>query len=107
MFLTNSFFFVITKNLKWEVLTENLALFKRSVRDKDENFEGAHKKQINRGELPKRRALTMCRFKTGFAKKMWRGGGDILMHTMRYNRKPKKYEGIFGFYIDRNFLCNQ
>ena len=27
------------------------------------------------------------------------------MHTMRYNRKPKKYEGIFGFYIDRNFFA--
>ena len=71
MFLTNSFFFVITKNLKWEILTENLGPFKRSVGVKDENFKGVHKKQINRGELLKRRALTMCRFERGFAKKMW------------------------------------
>ena len=30
------FFFVITKNLKWRILTNNLALFKRSdgVKDK-------------------------------------------------------------------------
>ena len=72
MFLTNSFFFVITKNLKWEILTENLALFKRSVRVKDENFKGVHKKQINRGELPKRRALTMCRLRGALRK---RSGG--------------------------------
>ena len=82
------FFLAITKNFKWEILTENLALFKTSDRVKDIKFKGVHKKLINRGELPKRGALTVCRFKSGFAK---RGGwGDIIMYTMRYNRKPKK-----------------
>ena len=38
MFLTKMFFFVITKNFKWEILTESLALFKRSDRVKDEKF---------------------------------------------------------------------
>ena len=45
--------------------------------------------------MPKRGALTVCKFKRGFAKKegvvfLRRRGVDILMHTMRYNRKTKK-----------------
>ena len=32
------FFFVITQNLKWEVLTKNLAVFERSIGVKDEKF---------------------------------------------------------------------
>ena len=32
------FFFVINKNFQWKILTENLALFKRSDRVKDEKF---------------------------------------------------------------------
>ena len=32
------FFFAITKNFKWKILMENLALFKRSDRVKDEKF---------------------------------------------------------------------
>ena len=31
-------FFVITKNFKWEILTGNLALVKKSDRVKDEKF---------------------------------------------------------------------
>ena len=38
MFLTKMFFFAITKNFKWEILMENLALLKRSDRVKDEKF---------------------------------------------------------------------
>ena len=32
------FFFVITKNLNWEILTKNLVTFKRWYRVKDEKF---------------------------------------------------------------------
>ena len=32
------FFFVITQNLKWEVLTKNLAVSERSIGVKDEKF---------------------------------------------------------------------
>ena len=33
------FFSVITKNLNWEILTENLVAFKRWDGGKDENFQ--------------------------------------------------------------------
>ena len=61
------FFSVITKNLKWEMLTKNLVTFKRWDGVKDEKFEyyggslkkpifrgGVNEKSIYRGELPKK-----------------------------------------------------
>ena len=37
-FIKQKFFFVITKNLNWEVLTKNSVTFKRSDGVKNENF---------------------------------------------------------------------
>ena len=61
------FFYVVIKNLNWEVLTNNVVTFKRRDGVKDEKFEyyrgslknlifrvgGVHEKPIHRGELPK------------------------------------------------------
>ena len=87
------FFTGVTKNLNWEILTENIVTFKRWDGAKNEKFYhhgdsqknlmggGGHEKPINRGELPKRGASTVCRFKGGLAKKregvFLRGGGLI------------------------------
>ena len=71
------FFFVIIKNLNWEILTKNLVPFKGWDGVKDEKFEyyegsvknpifrgKVHEKPIYRGELPKKgRAWTVGRFK--------------------------------------------
>ena len=35
---TKMFSSVITKNLKWDILTKNLVIFKRWYADKDEKF---------------------------------------------------------------------
>ena len=46
------FFTIITKNLNWEILTKNLATFKRYDGVKDEKFEyygGSPKNQFLRG----------------------------------------------------------
>ena len=62
------FFYVVIKNLNWEVLTNNVVTFKRRDGVKDEKFEyyggslknlifrvgGVHEKPIHRGELPKK-----------------------------------------------------
>ena len=43
------FFFVITKNINWEILTKNLVTFKRWDGVKDEKFEPpVVKKKINK-----------------------------------------------------------
>ena len=63
------FFFVIIKNLNWEILTKNLVTFKRWYGVKDKNFDilGAswktqflreiHEKLIYKGGMPKERGL--------------------------------------------------
>ena len=80
------FFFVITKNLNWEILTENLVTFKRWDGVQDEKYEyygGSlknliyrrfHKKPIYRGKFPKkgRGFGQFADLKRGLAKK--RGG---------------------------------
>ena len=74
---------------------------------------GFRKKTINRGEggLPKKGAWAVCRFNWGLVKKnrwCFSGWVDTPMHTMRQESwEVMIFEGIFGFYIDRNFLSNQ
>ena len=81
------FFYVVIKNLNWEVLTNNVVTFKRRDGVKDEKFEyyggslknlifrvgGVHEKPIHRGELPKMGggAWTVCRLNGAWQK---RGG---------------------------------
>ena len=78
------FFSVIAENWNWEILTKNLATFKRwdgVIRMKNFNITGFHSKvwflgggsQKNNiwGELPKRGNWTVCRFKAG------EGGGGV------------------------------
>ena len=60
------FFFVITKNLNWVILTfKNLVTFERWDRIKD--------KMLQKGDLLKRGAQTVCRFKRELGEKD-RGG---------------------------------
>ena len=79
------FFYVITKNLNWKILTRNLVTFKRGDVVQDEKFEycwgslknqifrgGFTKKQYIWGDCVKRGAWTVCRFKGGAWQK--RGG---------------------------------
>ena len=80
------FFFAITKNLNWEILTQNLVTFKRWDGVKDEKFQyygSSLKNSISRGVLKnhytggnsiKGWAWAVCRFK-------W---ACYLMHTMLY-----------------------
>ena len=74
---TEFFFCLISNNLNWEILTNNLATFKRSDGVKDEKFKyyrGLLKNLIFKGFFTKNhyiqaRAWTVCRFKGGLAKK--------------------------------------
>ena len=66
------FLSAITKNLNWEILTRIQFLLKDGMGLKMEHFnimqvhwEGGHEKVIYRGELPKKGAWTVCRFKGG------------------------------------------
>ena len=79
--IINKFFSVITMNLNWEILTKNLVALKDGfgLRMKNFNiiggllknliFRRVYEKPIYRGELPKRGAWTVCRFKRSLAKK--------------------------------------
>ena len=75
------FFYGMTTNLNWEILTKNLVTFKRWDGGKDEKFyyhgvhwkiqflgSGGHEKPIYRGELSKKGVWTVCKFKGGLAK---------------------------------------
>ena len=81
---TKLFFFAITKNLNWEILTKNLVTFKRwdGVKGSLKNpiFKGFHEKPIYKWELPKKRWL-------GQFADLRMGEGetwvDTPMHTMR------------------------
>ena len=90
------FLSLITKNLKWEILTKNLVTFKRwdEVKDKkfyyyggslkNPNFSGGHEKPIYRGDCLKRGALgQFADIKGGLVKKRgwcyWGGGGGGLI----------------------------
>ena len=98
------FFYVITKNSNWEVLTKNLVAFKRKDEFKDEKRQyfrislknptfrrGVHKKTDIEGRLPKKGAWTVCRFKEAAWQErggvVFEGGVDTPMHTMstKYN----------------------
>ena len=75
-------------------------------------MRGFRKKTINRGRgLPKKGAWTVCRLNGSLVKKnrwCFSGWVDTPMHTMRQESwEVMIFEGIFGFYIDRNFLSNQ
>ena len=71
------FFSVLSKNLNWEILTKNLVTIKRWDEVKDEKFQyygrslekpifmGFHEKPMYRGELPRKGAWTVWRFKGG------------------------------------------
>ena len=75
------FFPFITKNLNWEILTQNWVNFKRLDGAKDEKFKyyrgslknlwfsGKGGGQVNKKQNIGRRAWTICRFKGGIAKK--------------------------------------
>ena len=87
---------VITKNLHWEILTENTVTFKR--------WDGVKVSQKNNiwGDCPKIVAWTVCRFKGGGLSKKERRrrvllrGVDTPMHTIS---KKKKLKGkIFLIY---------
>ena len=82
------FFSAVTKNLNWDILTNNLVTFKRWDGVKDEKFEyygsslknaifnGGHEKPIYMGGGGlKRGAWTVYIFKGGLAKKR---GGEFL-----------------------------
>ena len=87
------FFFVITKNLNWEILTENVVTFKRwdGVQDeKYEYYEGSlknpiyrrfHEKPIYRGKFPKkgRGFGQFADLKRGLAKKR-----EVVLHPNAY-----------------------
>ena len=47
------FFFVITKNINWEILTKNLVTFKRWDGFKDEKFEPPVVKKKNKKKIKK------------------------------------------------------
>ena len=76
------FFSVITENLNWEILTENLVTFKRWDGVKDEKFwyyggslknlifRGDHENPIYRGNYQKRGTLSVCRFRRRLGKKV-------------------------------------
>ena len=75
-------------------------------------MRGFRKKTINRRRgLPKKGAWTVCRFNGSLVKKnrwCFSGWVDTPMHTMRQESwEVMIFEGIFGFYIDRNFHSNQ
>ena len=81
------FFSVVTKNLHWEILTENAVTFKR--------WDGVKVSQKTNiwGDCPKMVAWTVCRFEGGggLSKKERRGvflrGVDTPMHTMTKKRR--------------------
>ena len=51
---------------------------------------GVHKKQIYRGELPKKgRTWTVCRFQRGLAEKRRRGGGGVFLRGELHNEASK------------------
>ena len=83
------FFSVITKNLHWEILTENAVTFKR--------WDGVKVKQKTNiwGDCPQLVDWTVCRFKGGgLSKKERRRGAvfegvDTSMHTMSKKRRLK------------------
>ena len=78
-------FFVITKNLNWEILTKNLISFKRWD-GMGMGLEGVAKNQYTR-VLPKNEACTICRFKAGLNKKDGVGvfdGEIISQYTLCY-----------------------
>ena len=75
------FFYIITKNLNWEILTKHLVTFKRWDGVKDEKIlyyrgslknpifmEGSHENTIYRGELIKK-CESGHKFKRGLVKK--------------------------------------
>ena len=75
-------------------------------------FNGRFQEKNNKqGGLPKKGAWTVFRFNGGLVKNnrwCFSGWVDTPMHTMRQESwEVMIFEGIFGFYIDRNFLSNQ
>ena len=90
-FTNKIFFSVITKNLDYKNLTKNLVTFKKWDGVKDHNFilwefdfYGMHEKPIHLGELPKKVARTVCRFKKRLGKKegvIFLRGVETQMHN--------------------------
>ena len=94
------FFFVITKNLNWEILIKNLVTFKRWDGVKDEKGweftekpdfkKGGMKNQYTGGELPKRGANYLK--KRGWC--IWGGLKSLLNDTIAHRHKISRANNI-------------